>query len=354
MVTKSLKVMLIGCGGLLVLPLSGCVSSGAERPAVQVQRAVATGNTYIIQPAGVRTPGSDRLRQAQHQQAFASAVKPAATNNMSRMKAGQQTEKQQQQRQAEAARVLREQELLRAKYHARYQAKQQAAEQQKKAAAITAAQNAQQAQKQRQQQAAEKRRIELARRQAAEKKATQPAAPARTAPPVNHVAKPVNSGGSEKSKGRDFYLARWERQQEEKRLEAKKAEQKVERVIYNASKQIGEKYVWGGASPKTGFDCSGLVQHSLKQGANVQVPRTAAEQYRVAVKVPEPQAGRGDLVFFKTRGNSVSHVGIYLGDGKFVHAPRAGQKVTTSSISGYWKQRLVGFGRIPGACRVPV
>ncbi|MCB1639463.1 MAG: C40 family peptidase, partial [Thiothrix sp.] len=65
-------------------------------------------------------------------------------------------------------------------------------------------------------------------------------------------------------------------------------------------------------------------------------------------------ATRGDLVFFRTRGNSVSHVGIYLGDGKFVHAPRAGRKITTDNITGYWKERLVSFGRIPGACKVPI
>ncbi|MEZ5479043.1 MAG: C40 family peptidase [Thiolinea sp.] len=140
----------------------------------------------------------------------------------------------------------------------------------------------------------------------------------------------------------------------QKNVWRRKAEQRVERVIYNAEKQIGTKYVWGGDSPETGFDCSGLVQHSMQAGANVQVPRTAAEQYRAAVKVPEPRAERGDLVFFITRGKAVSHVGIYLGDGKFVHAPRTGSRIMTSDLNAYWRERLVGFGRIPGACRVPV
>ena len=150
------------------------------------------------------------------------------------------------------------------------------------------------------------------------------------------------------------YLARWERMQAEKRLEAKRAEQRVERVIHSAKKQIGRKYVWGGASPKQGFDCSGLVQHSINKGANVSVPRTALQQYRASIKVPAHQAERGDLVFFITRGKRVSHVGIYLGDNKFVHAPRTGRTVTTDRIKGYWKKRLVGFGRIPGACRIPM
>ncbi|MFZ1567643.1 MAG: C40 family peptidase [Thiolinea sp.] len=129
---------------------------------------------------------------------------------------------------------------------------------------------------------------------------------------------------------------------------------KVENVIRTASSQIGTPYVWGGTTPGKGFDCSGLVQHSLAQGANVRVPRTAAEQYAASVKVSNGGASRGDLVFFRTRGNGVSHVGIYLGNGKFLHAPRKGKTVSVSAISGYWQGRLIGFGRIPGACKLPL
>lgn len=125
----------------------------------------------------------------------------------------------------------------------------------------------------------------------------------------------------------------------------------LEKVTWCARKQQGKMYCWGGSSPTTGFDCSGLTQYSFKQGAGVNLPRTAAAQYQAAEKVNQQEARKGDLVFFRTRGKRVSHVGIYLGDNKFIHAPRTGKSITTSKLQGYWKQRLVGFGRVQGACR---
>ena len=124
----------------------------------------------------------------------------------------------------------------------------------------------------------------------------------------------------------------------------------VEKVVWNAQKQQGKMYRWGGTSPVTGFDCSGLTQFAFGRGAGVALPRTAADQYRAATKVPRGQAQKGDLVFFNTRGSRVSHVGIYLGDGRFVHAPRTGRAITTEALDGYWAKRLIGFGRIPGVC----
>lgn len=147
------------------------------------------------------------------------------------------------------------------------------------------------------------------------------------------------------------------RQQVEVKVKQERAQvmvKKVENVIRTAASEIGTPYVWGGKTPGKGFDCSGLVQHSLAQGANVRIPRTAAEQYAASVKVSSVSASRGDLVFFRTRGSGVSHVGIYLGNGKFLHAPRKGKTVTVSTISGYWHDRLIGFGRIPGACKLPL
>lgn len=125
----------------------------------------------------------------------------------------------------------------------------------------------------------------------------------------------------------------------------------LDRVVWNAKKQQGKMYRWGGTSPVTGFDCSGLTQYAFKQGAQVRIPRTAAEQYKAALQIPRQQAQKGDLVFFNTRGKRVSHVGIYLGDNRFVHAPRTGKAITTSKLQGYWEKHLTGFGRIPGACR---
>lgn len=134
-------------------------------------------------------------------------------------------------------------------------------------------------------------------------------------------------------------------------VESEKEVTLLDRAAWIAQKQQGKMYRFGGESPKTGFDCSGLTQFAFGQGAGVALPRTAAEQYSASVKIPKTQAGKGDLVFFNTRGKRIGHVGIYLGDDKFVHAPRAGKAITTDTLTGYWAQKLVGFGRIPGACK---
>lgn len=125
----------------------------------------------------------------------------------------------------------------------------------------------------------------------------------------------------------------------------------LDKVALYALKQRGKGYCWGGNTPMKGFDCSGLTQYSFRKGANVNIPRTAAGQYKVALKIPHEAASRGDLVFFRTRGQEVSHVGIYLGGNKFVHAPRTGKVITTTKLEGYWKRKLVGFGRIPGVAQ---
>lgn len=109
---------------------------------------------------------------------------------------------------------------------------------------------------------------------------------------------------------------------------------------------MGAPYRYGGATPN-GFDCSGLVVYSYKQ-AGVSVPRTSREQYRKAKPVPVSTARPGDLVFFGTN-QKVSHVGIYLGDDEFIHAPEAGQSVKISSIQDdYYKAHFAGAGRIGG------
>jgi cell wall-associated NlpC family hydrolase len=125
----------------------------------------------------------------------------------------------------------------------------------------------------------------------------------------------------------------------------------LDKVVWNAQKQQGKMYRWGGTSPVTGFDCSGLTQYAFRNGAQVAIPRTAAQQYEAAIKVSREQSQKGDLVFFNTSGKRVSHVGIYLGNNRFVHAPRTGKAITTSELAGYWGRKLIGFGRIPGACR---
>jgi cell wall-associated NlpC family hydrolase len=116
-------------------------------------------------------------------------------------------------------------------------------------------------------------------------------------------------------------------------------------VIFSAIQQVGVPYAWGGSSP-SGFDCSGLVQYVFGN-AGFPLPRTAAEQLGAAAALPLSEAAPGDLLFFRDRGTT-SHVAIYLGDGRFVHAPRTGRHVSLDTFDGnaYWRSRFAGAGRV--------
>ena len=113
---------------------------------------------------------------------------------------------------------------------------------------------------------------------------------------------------------------------------------------------IGVKYRYGGTDPSRGFDCSGLVQFVFQQVAGVTLPRTARELSRVGSTVEVSELMPGDLVFFNTRRFAFSHVGIYLGDSSFIHAPRTGRHVAIARIDGkYWQTRFAGARRLVGA-----
>ena len=117
-------------------------------------------------------------------------------------------------------------------------------------------------------------------------------------------------------------------------------------LVSIAMNQRGLPYAFGGARPQTGFDCSGLVQYSYKQ-LGLHIPRNSYEQYRLSTPVYISRLQPGDLVFFRTRSIFVSHVGIYIGDNRFIHAPGKGHPVSIDSIdSPYWQKRLVGGGSI--------
>ncbi len=98
-----------------------------------------------------------------------------------------------------------------------------------------------------------------------------------------------------------------------------------------ARQYLGTPYRWGGESPATGFDCSGLMQYAFKQ-LGVDIPRVSQDQYTSGQQVPREALQPGDLVFFSKAGD-VHHVGMYVGDGKFLHAPRTGDVVKISSLS---------------------
>jgi cell wall-associated NlpC family hydrolase len=118
-------------------------------------------------------------------------------------------------------------------------------------------------------------------------------------------------------------------------------------IVEQALLTVGTPYRRGGSSPESGFDCSGLVAHVFRRARGVELPRRTQEQRRLgrAVKLKELQTG--DLVFYNTRGRPYSHVGIYVGEGRFVHAPRPGAKVRVESMrTGYWRVRFNGARRL--------
>ncbi len=119
------------------------------------------------------------------------------------------------------------------------------------------------------------------------------------------------------------------------------------KALQVAKKQIHKRYKWGGDNPKKGFDCSGLIQYAYKS-IKVNIPRSAAAQYKYAKRVALKHLEVGDLIFFHTRRtrSRVNHVGIYLGGNKFIHAPRRGKNVSVANFNSYWRKKFVGAGRV--------
>ncbi len=109
---------------------------------------------------------------------------------------------------------------------------------------------------------------------------------------------------------------------------------------------LGVRYRWNGNSPRTGFDCSGMVK-SLFEKFNIILPRSSREQYKVGEKIDKDKLEVGDLVFFSSRGPTPTHVGVYLGDNLFLHAARKARKVLISNLSGAWySKRFLGARRL--------
>jgi hypothetical protein len=112
---------------------------------------------------------------------------------------------------------------------------------------------------------------------------------------------------------------------------------------------IGVDYKFGGSSPDAGLDCSGLVRYVFQQVTGVTLPRTAREMSKLGDKVAADELRPGDLVFFNTRRLPFSHVGIYLGDDHFIHAPRRGAEVEISKLGeAYWRKHFTGARRLYG------
>jgi cell wall-associated NlpC family hydrolase len=118
-------------------------------------------------------------------------------------------------------------------------------------------------------------------------------------------------------------------------------------LLFSALGLIGVKYKWGGNDPTQGLDCSGFVKYVFQNSLKLTLPRTALQMSRVGETVDRDALKPGDLVFFNTLKRQFSHVGIYLGDNRFVHAPRKGKRIEVVNINDkYWSSRFNGGRRI--------
>ena len=118
-------------------------------------------------------------------------------------------------------------------------------------------------------------------------------------------------------------------------------------ALLQALLALGLDYRYGGNSPETGFDCSGLVAHVFREAYGIRLPQNARAQSEYGVRVSLAELRAGDLVFYNTLNRPFSHVGIYLGDGRFVHAPKTGAQVRVEPLRGsYWMRRFDGARRI--------
>jgi cell wall-associated NlpC family hydrolase len=114
-----------------------------------------------------------------------------------------------------------------------------------------------------------------------------------------------------------------------------------------ALNQLGIRYRWGGKSPETGFDCSGLIVYSAQQSLGLKLPPRSDDIAKFGDKINKKDLQVGDLVFFNTLGTRYSHVGVYLGQNKFVHAPTRGTVVRVEDMTlRYWTARYTGARRL--------
>lgn len=118
-------------------------------------------------------------------------------------------------------------------------------------------------------------------------------------------------------------------------------------LLLSAMGLIGVKYKWGGNTPESGLDCSGFVRYVFQNSLNIVLPRTALNMSQMGDTIEKDELKPGDLVFFNTLKRQFSHVGIYLGDNRFIHAPRKGRSIEVANMGdNYWTQRFNGARRM--------
>ena len=118
-------------------------------------------------------------------------------------------------------------------------------------------------------------------------------------------------------------------------------------LVFDAMGFLGVPYRRGGTNANTGFDCSGFVRSMFEQSVGKVLPRRASEQAAATEKIDKQDLKPGDLVFFNTMRQTFSHVGIYVGDNKFIHSPKPGQQVRVDDMrQAYWERRFTGARRV--------
>ncbi|MBC7436981.1 MAG: C40 family peptidase [Bdellovibrionales bacterium] len=123
---------------------------------------------------------------------------------------------------------------------------------------------------------------------------------------------------------------------------------KASELVVNAMGFLGVPYRRGGNTAETGFDCSGFVRAMYEQTVGLMLPRRADQQAAATVKIEKTELQPGDLVFFNTMRRAFSHVGIYVGEGKFIHSPKPGSEVRVEDMRvSYWERRFDGARRVP-------
>ena len=123
--------------------------------------------------------------------------------------------------------------------------------------------------------------------------------------------------------------------------------ERAREVLVNALSLTGVRYKYGGKSPESGFDCSGFVRYVYQQAGNLTLPHGARAISQLGKTIPKSELEPGDLVFFNTLRSTFSHVGIYLGNNRFIHSPSSGGGVRVEDMQdNYWQKRFNGAQRI--------
>jgi cell wall-associated NlpC family hydrolase len=126
--------------------------------------------------------------------------------------------------------------------------------------------------------------------------------------------------------------------------------EKASELVFTAMGFLGVPYRRGGNTVESGFDCSGFVKAMYEQTVGLILPRKAEQQAAATEKIERADLQPGDLVFFNTMRRAFSHVGIYIGEGKFIHSPKPGSEVRVDDMAGsYWNRRFDGARRVPTA-----